>query len=76
MYSHCSCPEDDCLCNVEVPFSAEEQDDIILARILGEAMDYEITATKVCQECTDGWHVLGDDDSRSRKEVNEEPDGE
>lgn len=67
---YCLCPEPTCFCQEEVRIPVEEQDEIILARILGEIMDYEITSSKVCDQCTDGWHVTDmDTGERTRKET-------
>jgi hypothetical protein len=31
---------------------------MILARILGEAIDFDMTSSKACEYCERGWHLL------------------
>lgn len=58
---HCDCSDPDCYCNIEVTISLEEQNEIILSRILAESMEYEIYTAKVCDECAKNMHLLDPD---------------
>lgn len=54
----CRCLEPECVCNIDVPISEEEQNEMILARILGEAIDFDMASSKACEHCERGWHLL------------------
>ena len=70
---HCQCTDTDCYCIEEVFLSVEEQNDIILARIMGEVMDYDIQSSKICGQCSEGWHLYDpDSEERTKKEETDE----
>lgn len=72
---HCLCTDTDCYCTVESALSPEDQDQIILARIMGEGMDREIIANVVCADCTNGWHLYDpNSEERTKKEEIDETD--
>jgi len=69
MNFRCLCTDPNCYCFVEVWLTVEEQDEIILARIMGDAIYHDLQANKVCEQCLGGWHLLdADSEKRTKKE--------
>lgn len=69
MEFHCRCVDTDCYCIEEVWLTEEEQDEIILARIIGEVLDYDMQSNKLCEQCEAGWHLYDpDSEERTKKE--------
>jgi len=65
----CQCHDTLCYCVVDVYLTAEEQDEIILARIMGEALHNDLRSHKLCEQCTSGWHLYNPDTGKRSKKV-------
>jgi len=69
MNFYCRCTDAGCYCIAEVWLTPEEQDAIILARIMGDVLDHDMQSNKLCDQCLAGWHLYdADSEERTKKE--------